>query len=765
MQEKFVLKARNAVKRAVAISTSALMLGMTMTAAAAYDLGDYPAPFVEDGQWSSLIVVGTGGTNAAGLAADLAGAVDIAARLAQESVSTAGGAVTIEGAKTKDLAIGVTLVDSSTGFATALDDDDIAGLSDSSLSLDNGSVSDTYDYHEEIRMDQGLATNISLETGLTYTNKDQDFLETVFLAVPRQGVEYRFAFDEDLVAGNLISDSSTTYPIEISFLGQNLKLTGAGSDGDDITAEIGTEYFLNIGDTVTVDDHIVELTRVGSSSAIVDCDGTTYTISATSKTTCTGVKVKVNDFFDTTDPTQGAANLLIGADTTKSYDNGDAFIGENKDDPDWVWRLSGLNETGKASIILGVTYDNVIDDPTDNAPIVGDAGICLPNDYGCVALDSYTKTDYKKYTIEVTTGEQLYHAYGDTTAGISSAKCIHLHGDGGDKNAFLVGTTYTDDLCLYNDGPSVDIYTKDHDHANKYVNASTAIGALAADATDVQTNDTVSIRYKDSTITIDSIVMNASTNVDNMTLIFDEQADDLGTGQNLNVFFDINAAAFEYLGSSDGDTVTARDVHYNNTDISGWKENTRTQKGIIIYDPDSSSSSDKLELDVPSDINDFKVNIVVSGPSTTTTTTVGSNVNVNSIAGVNLVALDTEVTDKTSKALILVGGPAVNALSAEALGVPYPSYGADSTIPTEKGLIKIVEDAFGGTNVALVVAGWEAANTRDAANVLKDFTTYAADLAGMTEVAVTGTTVTAVPTVAAEPEAPADDAAADDGTE
>ena len=46
------------------------------------------------------------------------------------------------------------------------------------------------------------------------------------------------------------------------------------------------------------------------------------------------------------------------------------------------------------------------------------------------------------------------------------------------------------------------------------------------------------------------------------------------------------------------------------------------------------------------------------------------------------------------------------------------------------GIIKLVESAFGGQHAALVVAGWEAQNTRDAANVLKDYTSYRADLVG-----------------------------------
>ena len=87
MQEKFVIKAKTAIKRVAAISAGGLMLGATaLGAVAAYDLGDYPAPFVADGQWGGLVVVGSNAN-----AADIVGATDIVGRLTQEAVSAVSG--------------------------------------------------------------------------------------------------------------------------------------------------------------------------------------------------------------------------------------------------------------------------------------------------------------------------------------------------------------------------------------------------------------------------------------------------------------------------------------------------------------------------------------------------------------------------------------------------------------------------------------------------------------------------------------------------
>ena len=137
-------------------------------------------------------------------------------------------------------------------------------------------------------------------------------------------------------------------------------------------------------------------------------------------------------------------------------------------------------------------------------------------------------------------------------------------------------------------------------------------------------------------------------------------------------------------------------------------------------------------------------NVIVAGPGTSTTSTEYSSVTVNSVAGQSVIKLDTEVTDPASRNLILVGGPAVNRLTAQAMGLTYPTGGADSGIPEGAALIRLVENAFGGSNSALVVAGWDAEDTRAATSVLQNYRSYANSLDGRMEVQVSGTSVTAV---------------------
>ncbi|MEM7817310.1 MAG: S-layer protein [Candidatus Aenigmatarchaeota archaeon] len=87
--------------------------------------------------------------------------------------------------------------------------------------------------------------------------------------------------------------------------------------------------------------------------------------------------------------------------------------------------------------------------------------------------------------------------------------------------------------------------------------------------------------------------------------------------------------------------------------------------------------------------------------------------------------LDTELSaaDKAAKNVISVGGPCVNRVTAELLGKAYPACGEASGITPGTALIKLVENAFGGNKVALVVAGWEAEDTREATSALQNFET------------------------------------------
>jgi hypothetical protein len=83
---------------------------------------------------------------------------------------------------------------------------------------------------------------------------------------------------------------------------------------------------------------------------------------------------------------------------------------------------------------------------------------------------------------------------------------------------------------------------------------------------------------------------------------------------------------------------------------------------------------------------------------------------------------DAEVSSVSSKNLIIVGGSCINSAAAKVLGFSGPTCGAAFTASTGVGsgqfLIKSVSGAYTSGKIALVVAGYEAADTVNAVQYL-----------------------------------------------
>ena len=164
--------------------------------------------------------------------------------------------------------------------------------------------------------------------------------------------------------------------------------------------------------------------------------------------------------------------------------------------------------------------------------------------------------------------------------------------------------------------------------------------------------------------------------------------------------------------------------------------------------------------------NQVYVNIAVmaTGASVSTTeATEGQTITYESVVPIksDIAALDSDSAvsaAKTEKNLILVGGPAVNKLVTEIFQKEYnltPSEdgyiygyqlaqvgicGTNGEYDGNQGLIKLVNDAFAEGKVALIVMGCDTEGkwTKAAARVLQQYDDYKEQLAGKTEVKLTG---------------------------
>ena len=143
----------------------------------------------------------------------------------------------------------------------------------------------------------------------------------------------------------------------------------------------------------------------------------------------------------------------------------------------------------------------------------------------------------------------------------------------------------------------------------------------------------------------------------------------------------------------------------------------------------------KIEIAYPYEEAIGNVFISKVGADVTTTTASGESVVIQRIS-VGATKLASEVSDVKAQDAILVGGPCANAAAADAMGNP-----ADCAAGFEegKGLIQLVEHSNG--KVAMIVAGYSADDTRNAATVVANYADYALSGAKM-EVSKVGASIT-----------------------
>jgi protoporphyrinogen oxidase len=166
-----------------------------------------------------------------------------------------------------------------------------------------------------------------------------------------------------------------------------------------------------------------------------------------------------------------------------------------------------------------------------------------------------------------------------------------------------------------------------------------------------------------------------------------------------------------------------------------WQETL--DYGTIIEGIKSNSALNKVVIDIPADQQKAKVYVGKLGAAAPT----GATYNKVSPIKTAVAKLDTEVTDamKAAYHIVTVGGPCINKITAAAMGLTYPACGAASTIPENAAIIEVKDDVFTSGKVVVIVAGWEADNTRLACSVLQNYDAYKSQFGTAKKVKITGT--------------------------
>lgn len=745
------------VKAVAAVATGALMVGATLAGSAmALDLGDLPAPFVEDNEWNCVGVLGTGGSSRSGLAEDLIASAQVLTSFAQHTVPieeseatglTGVAKITVSGATGKQDEIEL-FNDLSSAFGTNLDDRDLPMLDDMQYTTSGGQ---SIDIEETVTLGAGVGIN--------------QHEGELGIEIPSAALVYNFKIDDDLDDdgdGLLTCDDwnvdNATFDgageMDVELLGFDVTITCL-TNGQ-VQLEGGTTAVLNLGEEITytegddtwtirlkaVDDNAdkayLQVTK-GSSSTdkVIDVDEDDLVL---------GLEIKVESAFPSSGGADAFAEIKYGTELSDTLDEGEEWPYNEDYDVEF-------DETDTFKPILQLKYapDTSVED--ENAITEGQSWSSF-ND----AFDIMNKGLDVENTLTLTIeqkSDSLYDGMADTTAG--SEESIHWAID--------------DELDLYNwTSTSQELYRDVWLVLDPNGGGDVIINSRDSDGSKYAVGQTDGVNYLENYVSGGDILLAHGTygstdlkfwwNNTGLGLIVDVDGQDnitLQTYQSGNSFIELSGADGDAVASdlvyNDSATISAtvRDNAIGTEDYDFW-----TEYGVRVEEPqDNIESGDgKLVLEIPDDQQKMVVLVGKDEPTTvdleagessgsceideiTVSGTIRQAGDIMPIA-VDVAKLDTEIADATANNLIIFGGPTVNSLAAD-LGYTVSDFmdGSDMI-----GIVEMIENAFGGTNSALVIAGYDAANTRMAGWVAAHYPDY--DLDGKTRVVVKGTTTESI---------------------
>nr|MBA4404746.1 hypothetical protein [Nanoarchaeum sp.] len=681
---------KNFVRKIAAVSAGVVMLGTTLGAAVAADLEDLPGPMIDSGSYVNTAMV-IGSTEDSAARTTLKTYFD---GLVTETDISGG-----EGVSEDEVGLDNDIVTGS--ITVGLSDNKIPGLMDDTITWDNGSGSDSYNVHEEINITDG---EMRLKT--TYTdNKLNEELGSNAVIINGPGdLAYYYVFEETFGDCAAVADSDSD-TLSLTILGKDYEVSSC--DDDSITVTLAAKRSMSIGEAYTDPEtgKVVTLNDVFEDSIEIDVAGEVEVVDDNATEKINGVRIKVESVgYHSTTPETSKAVLRIGEDITKTYDDGDEFVGEDEDDPQWTWAISHPLE---ASGYVGVEYAWSSSGATSDHPPIGEGeSYVFPNSFAAVKFDKLSDVTYEDITFDFVDLD-LYPATDTSTPSTSSAKVLRIVAENDESLVTINGSRESDTAYLYYDySPTtpwttqLGVYYKDLDEdytpANKarlagnfsFNSSGTGGGSVHKIMTfDIGDTD-IQVDYESGFASYGFLLLNDTKNVTRIAL--GGSTTPSGT-----------AGAFEYFGTTtDADDTTDLSVSNSagtgNSSIAGNDYDTLLPWGVIVNQPEDGLDSDYVTISIPDDQVYAEVSVLaeVSG----------------GMAEADLITASEDTADYDN--LVLVGGPCVNSVTAEFMGLTFPACEAASGIAQDKAIIQMVE-LDGQT--ALIVAGWEKADTQRAA--------------------------------------------------
>lgn len=838
------------IKRIIALGTGATMMGATMLGAmAAADLSNYPSPFIKDGKFTGVMVIGDKAA-----AEDVIGVSDIAVSL-QFSATQAAGTTTTEavvegdawliGTSTKHLEISEASRETLRNITKYADKDDLNALADGEVSNTKG----VSPYNQYLYL-LGPDAETDLDTGYVEYLEDEADVTADFLYFKsgEQIARYVLEFTTDLESD--VDDSSgsattnglyltdyedvdivmfgKTYSIvsarRTTSVGSNIKLLLMGGAVKDTLLEGETKTY-TIGGT----DYETTLDFVSSTQSKFTINGEATRLMKDGDTDklSDGTEVGISEILYQ-DYAGGihSATFYLGAqkielkDTTvwdKGYSS-NLKVGDNTIDDAYV-SIEGTddNTTFKIDkIAINMSADDDYFVPVGGKlsenPELSEPEVLFTNQWD---IEYHGLIDMETETIEVSTSGSSKYVLKFPDGSGNEVKVPIAKATSGSSTLIMAGETSGNGKGFINKENST-IAKNDYfvltDSTQKRGERKTYVYQYKG--ADKVTSDSAVLKFKDmgSGATVEKSYSNASTlatlkvggadyavyrveygdtpygSVDSNDFVIRVDMDASGalhtdkngmpviittpygmemnitnmTANKVNVSFSIpdndrqsgaRDATESVLASDFILEISASTGEVAMSAISSLTERTPEGESDIQYTYNSygsfftrktpSGDPGTLKIVNPESQRYAQVYITAKGATiTSAATATGTAVTINRIE-VGATKLASEVPDVKAVNAILVGGPCANAAAAEIMGNP-----ADCTTGFEagKGMIRLYEN---DGNVAMLVAGYSAADTRAAAKVIANSGDYTLKGTNMEVTTATSTVTEVTETVAA----------------
>lgn len=743
-------------KKVTALATSALMVGMTMGVAVA---ADYPEPFVSGGTGNFAVVYGASAPSGLDQAQATTIAEDLQGMVSGSTV-TGGEPFTLK----KD-ADPFNFNEALNGVYTDLDTDEMDFLADGDY--DDGDVDETYEQ----------SIDLSDKTLTLFADPDYaDDAPTVgFWWTNGQNIlNYTMTFDDPVNTTQMVT---TDMPL----LGGSYYVLAASNLQIDVLDTAETQI-LNRDESATVGGFDVTLTYVDADSAKFLVDGQTLDVDEDDYKKIPGTEsyivvtdVSYNDYSGGVQNAEfaigsGKIELISGEEAelnTEDIDGLEVSISNSS-----AGTIDSIKLVWKSDQDTFLTQDNAITMPQFEVIKLTFGGLDLPADPETISVQNGDTLSlsmgnyalplmwYDSATSDAAMGEEnnllkltqdsyTFDELGyDNDTGIWWRDGVNISDNTtvlssvalnvSENERFLVTAIdpdLTDVETLYYEVSSIDIDDSD----TWTVDLEDLIGSndlqFTNDINDTDEAGDVTVTLVGFSAANDSAILNFST-AGGQTLYYDRAVSEKGMVVVLPEdaeYTENDTGATILFREADRDddldegisfTVTVKNTSNDKLHVSTHNltanDEEESDDHFIGYVPSDLAS--KFEFDTSADEYDFSVEYFGSEVTAEVNVVAGGEVGSGDVDLGGVLVTDAEVSSVSSKNLIVVGGTCINSVAAELLDVATGTCGAAWTAETAVGqgkyLIQSFTSPYSSSKIAVLVAGYEAADTAAAASKL-----------------------------------------------